>query len=108
MDHAVINQADVEARASLMERLEGVEAQLQPVMRKAKKVFDKARRADYPPLHRMTTKTTLDETKTARDSNDEKCKILCCVVLFWLQVNSSRLRVPWCLRCCSFEAGVDA
>ena len=39
----LIEQVNVEARASLMDRLEDVEAQLEPVMRKAMKAFDKAR-----------------------------------------------------------------
>lgn len=36
-------QVNVEARSSLMDRLENVEAQLQPVMQKAMKAFDKVR-----------------------------------------------------------------
>jgi hypothetical protein len=40
----LIKQVNVEARASLMDRLDIVEAQLQPVMQKAKKAFGKVRR----------------------------------------------------------------
>ena len=40
----LIKQVNVEARASLMDRLDMVEAQLQPVMQKAKKAFGKVRR----------------------------------------------------------------